>query len=202
VFGFEALDPRIDGGAEHVQEAPDAQLLPALIIALDDLQPRLVAIGLGMIVPEPQVTLIRDGALLPELLDGLIINGIPQLDEQDAGEFPGVEPVIEGFESIELLPHGVWDLGRLPPDYYLHIVWEQPEHPLLPKLSGELPHGGRVGLSFLGALLRCPVGEEDHRADHFIAPLDPVRKLQLQLCKVLGWHRHRPPAWSAKMEDL
>ena len=55
---------------------------------------------------------------------------------------------------------------------------------------------------FPGPLLRGPVGEEDHRADDFIAPLRVVHKLQLQLRKVLGWHAPSPPAAVVHRGDL
>src|SRR5262245_15185126 len=63
-----------------------------------------------MIVPEAQMSLATDGTGLPELLDGLIINGIAQLNQEDPREFSVVEPVIEGLEAIELVPDwvGVW----------------------------------------------------------------------------------------------
>jgi hypothetical protein len=126
VLRFEAADPRIDRGAGHMQEAADAHLLPAVITELDDLEPRLVAFGMGVVVPQLQVLLAGDGTLLLPPLDRLVINGVPHLDQQDAGQFPIVEPVIEGFEPINLLPHGFPNPGRPPPDYHLDIVGEQP----------------------------------------------------------------------------
>jgi hypothetical protein len=39
-----------------------------------------------------------------------------------------------------------------------------------------------------------PVGKEDHRPDHFIAPLRLVDKLELELREVFGWHPRGSPA--------
>jgi len=68
----------------------------------------------------------------------------------------------------------------------------------LPKPPGQLPHRGRVGLGLVGSLLGCPVGEEHHGADHFIAPLGTVHELQLQLREVVSLHPHYPPASAVK----
>jgi hypothetical protein len=120
-----------------------------------------------------------DGTVLPDLLDGHIINRIAQLDQEDPRELPLVEPVREGLESIERLPDRVGDPCYLPPDRHLHILRQEPQHSLLPKSSCQLPHGGRVGQRLTGALLRGPVGQKDHGADDFIAPLRAVRHLEL-----------------------
>jgi hypothetical protein len=125
VLGLEPPDPRIDRGPGHVQEATDADLIPALIIELDDLEPGLIAIRLGMIVPQPQVPLTRGGALLPKLLDRLVVKSVSHLDQQDPGQFPIVEPVIEGFEPIDLLPHGLRDGAGPPPGHHLDISGEE-----------------------------------------------------------------------------
>jgi hypothetical protein len=131
-----------------------------------------------VIVPQPQVRLTADRTVLPEFLRDLIINGILELNEHDARQFPVMKPVIEGFQPIEFLPDRVRD-PNCPPTDHLDNVREQSEHVLLPKPSGQLPHGGWVEVGFVGALLRRPIGEEEHGADDFIAPLRPVDQLEL-----------------------
>ena len=106
MFGLKALEPRIDRGPGYLQETADAHLLPALIVELDDLQPGLGAIGLGMIVPEPQVALTRDGTVLSEFVDGLIIISISELDKQDARQFPVGEPVIDNPRQNSIYSSG------------------------------------------------------------------------------------------------
>jgi hypothetical protein len=95
-----------------------------VIVEFDHFQAGLVAIRMAMIVPQTQVPLTGDGTLLPELLDRLVIHGIPQLHKQDVGEFSVVESVIEGFEPIDFLPHGVRDACHLPLDHHVDIVAE------------------------------------------------------------------------------
>ena len=65
------------------------------------------------------------------------------------------------------------------------------------KPAGQLAHGGRVGLGFPGALLRGPVGKEDHRADDFIAPLGLIHEAQLQLRKLRRRFHGSSFRWSA-----
>jgi hypothetical protein len=46
LLGLEPLDPGIDGGWRDVHKATDAPPIPAVIIQFNDLQPRLVTIGM------------------------------------------------------------------------------------------------------------------------------------------------------------
>jgi hypothetical protein len=59
----------------------------------DDLQTGLVAVGMGVVVPQPQVALTEDQTLPPELLDRPVIEVIPERAGQDPGQFPIVEPL-------------------------------------------------------------------------------------------------------------
>src|SRR4029450_7909015 len=71
VFGLKALEPPIDGGTGDVQDPTDAQLIPALIVELDDLETRLGPRGLVVIVAKRQFALHGDGTVLPEPFDRL-----------------------------------------------------------------------------------------------------------------------------------
>jgi hypothetical protein len=44
-------NPRIHGRPGHVQKATDAEFVPALIIEFHNLEPCLIAIGMGMVGP-------------------------------------------------------------------------------------------------------------------------------------------------------
>jgi hypothetical protein len=147
------------------------------------------------------MSLATDRTGLPALLDGLIIDGRAELDQEDAREFSVVKPVIEGLEAIELVPDRGGDLGRLAPGHHLHVRREEPQHALLSKPPGQPADGGRVGRRLARARRRGPVGAEDHRADDFIAPLRAVSQLELQRCKVLGWHADDPRAAVAHRGD-
>jgi hypothetical protein len=67
------------------------------------------------------------------------------------------------------------------------LRWKEPQHALVPKAPGQIPHrfGGQVGLR--GPLGRGAIAEQDNGADHFIAPLDAIDKVELEL----GIIRHR-----------
>jgi hypothetical protein len=171
VFRFEASDPRIDRGAGHVQEAVNADFFPPPIIEGDDLHPGMIAIGLGVIVPQLQMPLTGDRTGLPERFHGLVINRHATGDKQDARQLAVAEAVVERLEPIQLLLHRLWNPRRSCPDADLHILREQPHHPLLPKPAGERPHGGGMGVGFIRPLPRRPVGKEDEGPDHFVAPL-------------------------------
>jgi hypothetical protein len=93
VFRLEALDPRIDRGPRDVQEATDAHLIPPAIVQLDDLEPRLIAVRMRVVVPQRQVPLTGDGTRLPERLDRLVVDRRAKGDEQDARQLPVVEAV-------------------------------------------------------------------------------------------------------------
>jgi hypothetical protein len=137
------------------------------------------------------VPLTGNGTLLPELLDRLIINGVPHLDQKNTGEFLIVEPVIEGFEPIELLPDGVRNPGGPGEDHHLYLPREQPEHPPLPEAAVERAHGVRMGGGFPRALCGHAILKEEPRADHLIAPLGWIGEAQLQLGKLRGrFHAH------------
>src|SRR4029434_7478384 len=69
----------------------------------------------------------------------------------------------------------------------LDIGGQQPQHALLAEATQEGPHriGVRVrGLSSLGG---CAFGKQYERADQFVAPLDLVHKLELELRKIPRW---------------
>jgi hypothetical protein len=70
------------------------------------------------------------------------------------------------------------------------------------KLPGQPPHRRGVRVGLVGPLPGRAVGEEDHGADHLIAPLDLIHKLQLQLREVVRRHPYGPPASATKTEDL
>ena len=72
----------------------------------------------------------------------------------------------------------------------LYILWEESQHPLLPKSVGEHLHGGGMNVSLVRALSWRPVGKEDYWPDHFIAPWRLIDNLELSLREIFGWHPH------------
>jgi hypothetical protein len=75
-------------------------------------------------------------------------------------------------------------------------------HALLSKLPGQPPHRRGVCVGLVGPLPGRAVGEEDHGADHLIAPLDLIHKLQLQLREVIRLHSYAPRPQEPKTGDL
>jgi hypothetical protein len=73
-LGLKPPDPGVDGRPRDVPILAHAPCIPAVVIALDDLHPSPMAVGLGVIVPQPQVPLTGDRTRLPERLDGLMVN--------------------------------------------------------------------------------------------------------------------------------
>jgi hypothetical protein len=146
-----------------------------------------------VVVPQRQVPLTGDGTLLPECLHRLVVDRRAKGDEQDAGEFTVVEAVIQRLETIDLLPHSLRDGAGPLPVYHLNISGKESSHALLPEAALEGADGVRMGMGFLRPLLGRPIGKQDQRADHLIAPLGLIHEAQLQLCKLRS-RFHRCPS--------
>ena len=104
------------------------------------------------------------------------------------------EAVVERLEPIQLLSNRLWNPRCSRPGDDLHILREEPQHPLLPKPAGERPHGGGMRVGFIRPLSRRPVGKEDDGPDDFVVPWRLVHKLQSELCEIFGWHLRGSPA--------
>ena len=61
------------------------------------------------------------------------------------------------------------------------MLRQEPQHALLPKAAGQIPHGFGVQLGLLCPLGRSAIPNEDNGADHFIAPLHAIDKAELEL---------------------
>src|SRR5262245_8920296 len=81
-----------------------------------------------------------------------MVNGLPEFNEQDAGEFAVAEPVIEPLEAIDLLPHGVRDGAHAPAGYHLDIRGQEAHHALLPEAAPEGADRVRMGVGLLCSL--------------------------------------------------
>jgi hypothetical protein len=123
--------------------------------------------------------------MVPEPLGGLVVDAFSELIEDDPDQFPRMEPRLEGFEAGDLLDHRCGDSGGWLFGDDLDIIQEQAEHALVLEAAAELPDSFRVSVRFVGALLGRTVFHEDQGPDEFIAPLDLIDNVQLQLRKVL-----------------
>ena len=104
---------------------------------------------------------------------------MPEFNEQDAGEFAVVEPVIQRLEAIDLLPHGLRDGAGSPAMHHLDIGGEESQHALLPEAALEGAHGVRVGVGLLRPLGGGAIGEQHEGPNHLVAPLRLIDKAQL-----------------------
>jgi len=112
-------DPGIDGRSGDLQKATDTALVPALIGEFHDVEPCVVAIGMGMGSPQLQLVLCGHRTLVPQDFRGLVIEGIGALAEHNLRQFPIMKATIEGFETVNLLPDIVGDRAgpHAPPDF-------------------------------------------------------------------------------------
>ena len=94
--------------------------------------------------------------------------------KEDPGQFAVPEPLVEAFEPLEFVHHG---------------VGHEPEHPLLLKATFEAAHRFRMGPGFLRPLRRGLLGTEQQRADEFIPILRGIEKRQLGVVRIgMGPH--------------
>jgi hypothetical protein len=87
-----------------------------------------------------------------------------------------VEPVIEGFQPINLLPHGLRDRAGPPPGHDLDIPGEEAQRALVPEAAVEGAHGVGMGLRLLRPLPGCAIGKQDQGPDYLVAPLHLIHK--------------------------
>ena len=73
VLGLKPPDPCVDGRPRDVHILAHAPCIPAVVIALDDLHPSPMAVGRGVIVPQPQVPLTGNRTRLPECLEVTVL---------------------------------------------------------------------------------------------------------------------------------
>src|SRR5919109_322472 len=88
VLRLKAVNPPINRRARDVKDPPDTALGPALIIEFNDLDPRLIAVTLAVIVAQRQFFLHGRLALLPEPLRRRGMQTVATLGENDPDDFP------------------------------------------------------------------------------------------------------------------
>jgi hypothetical protein len=149
-LGLEPSDPGVDRRPRDLQYTHDADFGPPLGVEPDDLEAGVIAIRLGMVVHQGQLALQRHDTGLPDRLHRVVIDGMPEFNEHGAGEFSVMEPLIEGLESIALLPYSVRNGTSPPPVYHLAIRGQESRHALLPDAALEGAHRIWVGPRLLG----------------------------------------------------
>jgi hypothetical protein len=105
----------------------------------------------------------------------------------DPDECPIGKPVVQAFESLEFLHHGVGHpvTGTRRDD--LDCVREQAEHALLLTASFEGADRFRRRVGFLRSLGCGALVEKDQRADDCVAPLHRVAEKCVQLVTIRQW---------------
>ena len=156
---------------------------------------------MGAIVPLCGRLGSGDRALVPQPLDRVVMDGVAEGEEQDAGEFAVMKAGIERFQPVNLLADGIGNPCGSAAGRHLEIRGHQPQHPLLAEAALEGAHGVRMGLRFLGPLRGRAIGKQHQGTDHLIAPLNLIHEAQLQLRKRRG-RFHRSPFTRAAGEGL
>lgn len=102
----------------------------------------------------------------------------------DPGSLAKLAPVIEGFESGQCFDHLCGHL--LAPAWRdkLCLVRKKPQDALVPEAPCPLAHRFRVRVGLHGPLGGGPVIKEDEGAQHLLAPLDVIDKVECALGKI------------------
>ena len=194
VFRFKAANPQRNGGTRDLQNRTDTAPIPALIVQFDYLEAGLVAVWMAVIGVQGQLPLHRHGALLPELFDRLIIKAVVAFIMDDPGQLAKLEPVIACFEAGQFFDHLCGHLLAPAGTGDFRVLGKEPESALLPEAPRQLPHGFRVRVGLHSPLGGSPIVKEDYGANHLIAPLDLIDKVELELGKIRqGFHPRCSP---------
>ena len=88
MLDFKAANPHIDRRTRYLHKVTNTDLRPPLIIQFDDLEAKgLIAIGVVVIGAKGQLALHRNGMVMPEPFDGLVVNAIIQFVPDNPGQF-------------------------------------------------------------------------------------------------------------------
>jgi hypothetical protein len=121
VLRLKARDPGIHRGPGDLQKTANSDLVPALIVQLDDLATGLVTLGMAMIIPQFQLLLRGHRTLVPELFHRGVMDAIPACAEDDACQFSIMEVRKERFEPRNLLSHHLRHPAGSPAGHHLDI---------------------------------------------------------------------------------
>ena len=102
----------------------------------------------------------------------------------DPGQFAKLEPVIAGFEARQFFDDLVGYLLAPAWTDELYMIGKEAAGALVSEPPRQLAHGFRVCVGLHGSLSSGPVVKEDEWANHLIAPLDVIDKVQLELGKI------------------
>ena len=155
-----------------------------MIVQLNHLEAGVIALRMAVIRAERQLALYRSGALLPELFDGFVINTVVALLLDDPGQLAQLETLIACFEAGQFFHDVVRDLLAPAWTENLRVLGKEAEGALLSETPRQLAHRFWVRGGLHGPLDGGPVVKEDDGANHLIAPLDLIDKVELELGKI------------------
>lgn len=153
-------------------------------LELQDVEARVCALPVAVRGPNRQLALHRTGTVLPEFLARLVVHAVVAFVMDDPSPLALLKPVIERFESGHFCDHLCGHVSAPAGGDHLRLVRQEPEHALLLEAPRESTHRLRVEMRFLSPVGGSGVGKEDQGADHCIAPLEMIHKVQLELGKI------------------
>lgn len=195
-LGFNPTHPQIDRGTRPLQHVTATALLPALIGECNDLEARLIAVGLAVIEADGRLVWPRHEWSLPELCDGLVVKVIMPRGPDNPGPFARPKALVEDFEARQFLHDRVGD--RLAPAWPDECcgLGKASQRTLWPKAAGEVTHRCRMGVRCLGSRRRRAVFHEDHGTHQVIAPRDMIDTAALAWANIgPGIHQRGVPRW-------
>ena len=92
---------------------------------------------------------------------------------------------VECFQTRQFVDYRLGHTCRFALGHDRDIVRDEAAQALPVEATQEITHGFNVGLGFLGALLGGTIGKQEQRTDHFVAPLQAIDEVELQLGKIL-----------------
>ena len=181
VLGCKAANPTIHCRTRDVQKVTDAALRPPLLIEFDHLEAALVAMRMAVVSGQGPLTLPRSGTLLPELFDRLVVNALVRLVPEHPGHFALAKAGVQRLQAGQFLQHFFGDHLPSTGGDDFRMRRQEPQHALLPKAAGQIPHGFGMQLGLLCPLGPSTISHEDAGADHCIAPLHALDKAAWEL---------------------
>jgi hypothetical protein len=101
--------------------------------------------------------------------------------QDNPSQFAIAKAIVKRFQSGQFLHPCGGDRLSAPWGDDFRLLRQEPQHAMLPKAAGQIPHSFGVQLGLLCPLGRGTIAKEDDGPDHFIASLHAIDKAELEL---------------------